>query len=193
MGFGALFMVADAPTRIIDHRPHMALLMTGIVIFSGAYSLQVLAAAHRFWRSRAIQLIGALLVIFVAFGAQADVLRGIVDTRQAQIDFLRTALTARDPAEYEKIIVVLPQSGGCVTEPCDPWLGQSVHNEWHMQRPQVYRYALATIGVLSPAEKTIEFVKEEPSVVPDDAILIDWNQLVNARQRLKNYLRLQRR
>lgn len=192
MGFGALFIVADAPTRIIDHRPHMALLMTGIAIFSGAYSLQVLAATHRFWRSRAIQLTGALLVIFVAFGAQADVLRGIVYTRQAQIDFLRTAMMVREPAEYEKVIVILPQNDGCVTEPCDPWFGQIVHSEWHMQRPQVYQYALATIGA-QPDEKTITFVKQRPGMIPDDAILIDWNQFVDARQRLGNYLHLQRR
>ena len=187
MGFGALFLVADSPTRIIDHRPHMALTMTGVAIFAGAYSLQVLASKYRFWRSNIVKGVGIFLVLLVAFGAQADVLRGIVYTRQAQIDFVRTALVAKDPAEYEKIIVILPAGGGCITEPCDPWFGQAVHSEWHMKRQEVYRYALETM-VISADDKEITFETQPPDPIPDDALVIDWNQYVTARRRLEGYL-----
>ena len=187
MGFGALFLIADSPTSIIDHRPHMALTMTGVAIFAGAYSLQVLASRYRFWRSSIVAGVGIFLVILVAFGAQADVLRGIVYTRKAQIDFIRTALVAKDPAEYEKIIVVLPKDNGCITEPCDPWFGQAVHSEWHMKRPEVYHYALETM-VISADDKEITFETQPPDTIPDDAIIIDWNQYVTARRRLEGYL-----
>ncbi len=187
MGFGALFLVADSPTTIIDHRPHMALTMTGIAIFAGAYSLQVLASRYRFWRSNIVKGVGIFLALLVAFGAQADVLRGIVYTRQAQIDFIRTALVAKKPDEYEKIIVVLPKDNGCISEPCDPWFGQVVHSEWHMKRQEVYRYALKTM--LIPAyNKEITFETHPPNPIPDDALVIDWNQYVTARRRLAGYL-----
>ncbi len=188
MSFGALFMIADSPTRIVDHRPHMALTMTGVVIFSAAYSFQVLATNYRFWRQPIVNLVIASLALYIAFGAQADMLRGIVYTRQAQIDFIRTEMTTRDPTTYNKIIVVTPESGGCITAPCDPWFGQIIQSKWHIQRPQVYRYALATLGI-PPDSKTISFVDSASVIYPDDVLLIDWNQFIDARMHLANHLR----
>jgi len=190
LGFGALFLVADSPTKIIEHRPHMTLTMTGVAIFTGAYSLQILAAKFRFLKSKIALALGAFLIIMVAFGAQAGILRGITYTRMEQINFIRTELVSRDPAEYKNIIIVLPASGGCVTEPCDPWFGQIVHSDWHMGRKEVYKYALTTMGI-SPDAMNMTVEKQKPDTIPNDTLVIDWNKFISARKRLADFLKQQ--
>jgi len=188
LGFAGVFMVADSPVLIIEHRPHLTMTFVGIVIFSGAYGIQVLASEYQFLRNKSIVFLGMIFVMLTSFGAQADVLRGIVNNRMEQISFIRTELMARNPADYNNIFVVLPGWSGCVTEPCGPWMGHATSNEWHVTREGVYRYALETIDVPSK-EKEITFINQKPDQIPADSVIIDWNQYASAHHQQFEYLR----
>jgi hypothetical protein len=57
-----------------------------------------------------------------------------------------------------------------------------------MTHKGAYRYALATIGV-PPNSKKIIFIKEKPSMIPNDSVIIDWNKYALARRNHLEYLR----
>ena len=187
LGFAAMPIIADSPTRIIEHRPHITFVMSGVIAFSGAYSLLVLAQRFSILRSARVKFVAAFLVLMIAFGAQAGVLRGITVNRMEQLTFIRNQLMAKDPRTYQSIIVVLPNSGvRCMTEPCDPWIGQLRQSDWHLQREGVILYAMSSLNI---PKKTITFVKQAPDSIPEDAVLVDWNVFVRTRERLANALR----
>ena len=172
----ATFIIADSPTEIIDHRPHLLLVFSGLVIFTGAYALEILTSRFIFLKSSHFKITVGFLVLMTALGAQAGVLRNIVNIHMKQLDFIRTELLAKDPASYETVIVLLPvENQGCVTEPCGPWLGERIENNGHLARVAAYRYALSTLGI-DPMEKEIIFVEEFSDIVSqDNAVIIDWN------------------
>ena len=166
----------------------MALTFAGVAVFCGAYSLQVLGSRFRTLGSTFVKSLGIFLVLMSAAGAQADVLRGYVNVRMEQLDFIRTELMADRAAAYKNIIVVLPDWRGCVTEPCGPWRGHVTEDQSHISREGAYRYAMKTIGI-SPDDKEITFVAQRPDEIPKDSVIIDWSKYVSARKRLGEYLR----
>ncbi len=182
LALAAAFMVADSPRAIVEHRPHLTMTFAGVVIVSWAYALAVVARRHRMLRSMPAISLGAALVLLSAWGAQADVLRGIVDKRMEQLTFIRTELGERRGEDLKTLIVVLPRSNRCVTEPCKAMMGRPVSYRNHLMRENVYRYALATMGE-SPDGKPISFVTERPSSAPPGAAIIDWNDYVAAVER----------
>jgi len=188
MGFGAIFIVADSPLASTEHRPHVVITFAGVAIFSAAYSLRVLAARYPSMNGKLSQCLSIFFVAMIAFGAQAGLLRGYVNNRMEQLDFIRTELMAEDPAHYQNVIVVLPEWSGCVTEPCGRWAGHVTQAEWHMTREEGYRYALATIGI-SPESKSITFMREKPKEIPPGSIIIDWAKYVSVRHPHTNSLR----
>ena len=123
-----------------------------------------------------LKFIIGFLVMMTAFGAQAGVLRNIVNIHMKQLDFIRTELLRQDPASYGTIIILLPiQNQDCITEPCSPWIGEHIENKGHLARIAAYRYALSTLG-MDPMEKEIIFVEKSTDIVSqEDAIIIDWN------------------
>lgn len=175
-GLAAAFIIADSPTQIIDHRPHLLLVFSGLVIFTGVYALEVLETRFLFLRSSSFKLAIGFIVFMTAFGAQAGVLRNIVNIHMKQLDFIRTGLLAIDPASYETVIVLLPvENLGCITEPCGPWLGERIENKGHLGRIAAYHYALSTLGI-NPLEKKIIFVEEFADIgSQENAVIIDWN------------------
>jgi len=182
----AVFLVADSPSLIIDHRPHIYLTFSGLVILTGAYALRVLASRWTFLQSRAAKVIAAALVVALAFGAQAGVLRNMVGNNERQIDFIRTELLANDPNSYKTVLVIVPQWEGCITEPCGPWFGQSLTRLGNLTHPEAYRYALATIGI-DPWTKKISFASQLPEVVPPHTVVIDWERYLRAAQLSAGY------
>lgn len=176
IGFGAVLILADSPREIIDHRPHLHLIFSGIVIFTGAYALEILTSRFAILRSSAFIGVIAFLVVMTAFGAQSGTLRNIVNTHMKQLDFIRTELFVQDPASYETIIVLLPvQNQDCITEPCGPWIGEHIENKGHLAREAAYRYTLSTLGMDS-MEKKIIFVEKASEIVSrENAVVIDWN------------------
>ena len=187
LGFGAFFLIADSPIQVANHRPHMTITFVGVYIFIGAYALQILASSYNFFNRTITKGISIFLVVFTALGAQANVSKGIVNIKQDQIDFIRTELFNKSPQEYTKILVILPLSNVCVSEPCAPWFGQVIHEGWHATRPGRYRYALATLGI-SPESKEIVFLKKYPEQIAEQELIIDWNKYVIARQQYLNNL-----
>ena len=162
LGFGALFIIADSPFEVIDHRPHITVTFVGVCIFTGAYALQVLGSSYKILKTGLAKGIGIVLVVLTAFGAQSSFLRGLVDIRQDHIDFIRTELSSKNPEDYRKIIVVLPSSNTCLTEPCNVWFGLIIHeSDSHQYGKGRYKYALWTLGI-SPKYKEIVFVKNHP-------------------------------
>lgn len=188
LGFGAVFLVADAPLRVTEHRPHLTITFVGVAVFCGAYSLEVLASKYPLLNGAVVKCLGVILVLASAFGAQAGVLRGFVDNRAAQLDFMRTELTAGCPSGCRNIIVVLPNWHGCLTEPCGPWVGHVTEGEGHMRQEGAYRYALATSSI-SPESVKFTFVDERPSEVPKDSIIFDWNRYVAGKKAHRRFLR----
>lgn len=182
MGFAAVFIVADSPLAVIEHRPHLVLTFSGIAILSAAYSLEVLTSRHQALRTRLPKALIIVIVAMTAFGAQAAILRGYVDNRMEQMDFIRTQLMSEDPSTYRNIVVVVPKWSGCLTEPCGLWVGHVTEGSWHITRVAGYRYGMATTGI-SPDSKNIIFTEDEPKERPKDSIVIDWQKYVSVRQR----------
>ena len=175
-GFGAALILADSPSEIIDHRPHLHLIFSGIVIFTSAYAIEFLATRFSFLGNPRLKLAFGFLVLMIAFGAQSGVLRNIVNIHMKQLDFIRTELISEDPASYETVIVLLPiQNQDCITEPCGPWIGEHIENKGHLAREAAYRYTLSTLG-MDPMEKKIVFVEKASEIIStDNALVIDWN------------------
>lgn len=188
LGFGAIFLIADSPLRIEEHRPHMTLSFAGVAIFCAAYCVQVLASKHLSLRSAVVKSLGIIFVATIAFGAQAGILRGFVNNRMEQLNFIRTELVTGDRAGCRNIVVVLPEWSGCMTEPCGPWVGHVTEDQSHIKAEGAYRYALATTGI-SPEGKNITFAEERPAEIPEDSIIIDWNKYASARKAHRKYLR----
>lgn len=190
IGFAAVFILADSPSEIIDHRPHLHLIFSGIVIFTSVYALEYLSSKFAFLKTPALSLIAAFLILMTAFGAQSGVLRNIVNIHMKQLDFIRTELLSRDPASYETIIVLLPiQNQDCITEPCGPWIGEHIENKGHLARIAAYRYALSTLR-MDPMEKEIIFVEKPSEIVPqENALLIDWNVYSTTQQMYSDHFR----
>lgn len=175
-GLAATFIIADSPKEIIDHRPHLLLVFLGLVIFTGVYSMELLMAHFTFLRSPRFGVVVGFLVFMTAFGAQAGVLRNIVNIHMKQLDFIRTELLSQDPASYSTIIVLLPvENQDCITEPCGPWIGEHIENKGHLAREAAYHYALSTLG-MSPTEKNIVFVEKLADIdSQENAIIINWS------------------
>jgi hypothetical protein len=186
LGFGAVIVISDGPLRIKEHRPHMILTFTGVFIFSIAYCLQILASKHPSLNHRVLKAVAAGVILSVAFGAQADFLRGYVDNRMEELDFMRTELMSSHPLELRNVIVVMPEWGGCLAEPCGPWVGHVTEDNWHLLLPQAYRYALTTVGI-SPEGKNITFTRERPEKISSESAIIDWKKYALAREATFKY------
>lgn len=181
-GIAAIFIVADSPTEIIDHRPHVLLTFVGLVIFTAAYALRVISTRIRFLQSDFAKVLAGAIVLYIALGAQAGVLRNVVYNHVEQLSFMRSQMLAKDPSSYDKVIVVLPEWYGCVREPCGPWFGEVTEDLGHLSHVAAYHYALATIGGDEPFKK-FTFRQKIPSQVPHNAVVIDWNKYVDAQRR----------
>lgn len=190
IGFGAAFIMADSPREIIDHRPHLHLVLSGIIICTSVFALEMLALRFAFLESSRFKVLVGLLVLMTAFGAQAGVLRNIVNIHMKQLDFIRTELLSQDPASYATIIVLLPiENQDCITEPCGPWIGEHIENKGHLARIAAYRYALSTLG-MDPMEKEIIFVENFADIVSqENSILIDWNIYSSTQQMYADHFR----
>jgi hypothetical protein len=177
LAFGALFVVADSPLISREHRPHLLITFVGVAIFAAAYSCRTLALKYPSFGSRISQIVGISVVTMIAFGAQAGLVRGYVNNRAEQLNFVRTELMQSDPSAYRSIVVVLPQRNDCITEPCGPWAGYVV--EEHISLAGGYQYALAELGT-APETKTITFVRRRPDITHSDTIVIDWQRYTSA-------------
>jgi len=177
LAFGAVFIVADSPLEVAQHRPHIVLTFIGICVFTGAYALRTISSAVPIVRSAAARGIGVALVAATAFGAQADFSRNLILPRKDELDFIRTELSRRNPRRFDSIVVVLPDSKPCLSEPCERWFGTLPHSNWHTSAAGRYRYAMSTLGI-SPESKSIEFVRRRPSTIPESTLVIDWRRYV---------------
>lgn len=186
-GLGAVFIIADSPLEIVDHRPHILLTFSGLVIFTGAYAIEVLASRYRLFQNGHIRAITGIVILMTALGAQAGVLRNIVNIHARQIDFIRQELMAKNPDSYDTVIVILPKWNKCITEPCGPWFGWSTDPIWELRRPGAYRYALATIGT-DPTKKELTYVYYNLSTdIPPNAVVVDWNTYSKVQKQQADY------
>lgn len=182
-GFAAVPILADSPTAIIDHRPHLLLTFSGLVVFTSAYALQVLAARSALLRGTGIKVAVGFVAFMLAAGAQSGVLRGIVDNERRQLDFMRSALRATDPSSFDTVLVVLPnQVPRCMTEPCGPWMGEPIEDSWRLERSSFYHYALATSGA-DPRKKNVIYTSQRPPELQDRTVVIDWNVFLAGQRR----------
>jgi hypothetical protein len=179
----AVFVIADSPTSVIDHRPHVLLTFSGMVCVTGAYALSVLRSKLPSLGSRPAGVAGALIVLMIALGARSGTLRNLVQSHWVQMDYVRSALVSKDPNQYRNVIIVLPSLPDvCPAEPCGPWFGETLPDPVHAREPAGYQYALATVGA-NPNKKKLIFVLERPVAVPEDAVLIDWDAYLLTRMR----------
>ena len=78
--------------------------------------------------------------------------------------------------------MILPEERVCQSEPCTPLMGYQPHEpEWHLTRPNGYRYALSAIGI-DPGSTEFTFISQGEMNPYPDAVVIDWNKYVSARQ-----------
>ena len=182
-GLNASFFIADSPTKIIQHRPHVILIMAGMVVFSGGYALEIVAAKYSFLQKKFVSYLACIIIVFFAFGAQSDVLRNMVDNNASQLNFMRSELAGiKSNEKINKVVVILANRNQCLSEPCDQWFGTVLQNEFHITSTPAYRYAMATIGI-APAKIRISFVSEKPVTKASDTIFIDWNTFLLAQRR----------
>jgi hypothetical protein len=182
MGFGAFVMVAASPVWVRELRPHLTLVLSSCAIFIAAYALLVLAERYPTLGRAPVTGLAAALVLATAFGAQTNLLRGYVDPRGDELDFIRTELAARQPSDFDRVVVILPsRKAFCISEPCDPYTGRVTLSLWHARAPERYRYAMSTLG-LDPAATPVLFV-EGPVDSRKRDLLIDWRKYYRARKR----------
>jgi hypothetical protein len=173
--FGAVFVIADSPLGVVQHRPHIILTLTGVVAVSGSYALKVLSGRYSLLTSRPIRFGAAAVVLMLALGAQAGVLRNIVYPHMRQLDFIRSEAIRQSPdGSYNDIMVVIPRRNDCLTEPCGRWMGRIVDGRLQLTARGAYDYAMSSIG-FSPHNKQITFVERRPDQAPPGTIIIDWN------------------
>jgi len=188
-GLGAVFIIADSPLEIVDHKPHFLLTFSGLVIFTGAYAIEVITSRYSLLQNGRIRAITGIVILMTAFGAQAGVLRNIVNIHARQIDFIRQELLVKNPDSYDTVIVILPKWNKCVTEPCGPWFGWSTDPIWELRRPGAYRYALATIGTDPTIKELIYVYYNLPTDIPPNAVVVDWNDYSKAQERSADYFK----
>jgi len=177
LAFGALFVVADSPLTSREHRPHVVITFVGVAIFAAAYSCRTLALKYPSLRSTISQAVGICVVAMIAFGAQAGLVRGYVNNRAEQLNFVRTELMRAELPAYRTILVILPQQNDCITEPCGPWAGHAVQD--HVALPGGYHYVLAALGT-APESKTITIVPQRPDIIDRDTVVIDWQRYISS-------------
>jgi len=177
LAFGALFVVADSPLTSREHRPHVVITFVGVAIFAAAYSCRTLALKYPSLRSTISQTVGICVVAMIAFGAQAGLVRGYVNNRAEQLNFVRTELMRAELPAYRTILVILPQQNDCITEPCGPWAGHAVQD--HVALPGGYHYVLAALGT-APESKTITIVPQRPDIIDRDTVVIDWQRYISS-------------
>ena len=186
VGFGAAVVLADSPFEVREARPHITTVLTGACIMTGGYAMLVLRAHTPIFRRRIWQAACIAVVLLTALGAQTGVLRNQVDNRADQLDFIRTELSALDPADYDRIVVVLaPQDYFALREPSDNWSGKVVHFIYHARRPERYEYALHSLG-LEPGGKELLFVTDDTEVSERD-LVVDWRKYLTARKNQREH------
>jgi len=191
LGIAATFVIADSPGVVIDHRPHVLFLFSGLVVVTWAYAVHVLVDHIKFMQSPKLQMVVGILLLWLVVGAQSDIIRNVVLVQARQLDFIRFEMTDTNLTSYQTIIVKLPRNDtGCISEPCGPWYGVFVENKGHLAKEAVYRYTLSTLGK-NPADISLVFV-EYPSNVPDieGSIVVDWNHYVATEENYAKYFRL---
>ncbi len=182
LGFTALALIAEAPEGFVDHRAQVMLPMIGVVIFSGAYALRSLAGRFKLLAHPAVRWAGVVLVMLTALGSQRGVRANLVGIRSDQLDFIRAEAVSGGIEAFDQVIVILPEEVICQAEPCNPLMGYEPHDPgWHLTRPNGYQYALAAIGI-GPGSKEFTFVISGELEPLPDAVVIDWNDYVRARQ-----------
>ncbi len=191
--FGAIFIIADSPIEkpnlslISERRPHITMVFSSVCIFIGAYAFQALSLYYKIFNITIIKSISILVIILNSFGAQSSLLKGIVKTRENQINFIRTELSNKSANKYQKITVVLPKSNVCISEPCNAWFGYTNHWRNHLTYEGRYRYVLRTLGI-SDKSKQIIFVDNYPKKIAEDEIIINWEKYSKAHKRHFRYL-----
>lgn len=174
IGFGVLFLVSESPLEVIYHRPHMTLVLSGLVVLIGAWAILQLSG-QLLALKRGTHYILVAYVIFSFFGAQSGVLRNIVGTRAAQLEFIKTELSSKSPSKYNEVVIVRPIENGCKYEPCAPAIGSVVHGKYHLSREGRYKYALASLGIEN-SQISFTFVKQLPKQIEENQLVIDWNK-----------------
>lgn len=181
--FCGIFILADSPVRIINHRAHLLLPFTGVVIFTAAYSLQILASRFRFMRNEIIKAAGIIFIIFTVFGAQRGLSQGIVDLRQNQLNFIRTEISAKPRTEIRDVIVFIPEPFRHISlrEPNEVWFGQFLSHPKRLAKKSLYIYAMHSLGMETGKRKVL-IVYKRPESVPTDAVIVDWGKYIRAQQ-----------
>lgn len=178
-GFAAVFFIADSPTQVIEHRPHMTLILSGQVILVGAWALNSLMTWLPDMSKKWLQYSVGLYVLFSLFGAQADTAKNLVQLRANQLAFIKAEISAAPEQTFDELIVVLSTVKLCKYEPCGPWLGFVLGYKPHESALQRYRYALASLG-FQPATKRITVVNNYPEKIQHNQRVIDWNKFVRS-------------
>lgn len=109
------------------------------------------------------------LLALLTLGAQSAVLRGYVDLRADQLDYVRYWIAAREPGSYDELLVIVaapePWRGSTVVTTAGQlrggWAGQ-VRSPHHHSRPGRCREALASPG---RDRKPVRFAPERPLVI----------------------------
>ncbi|MBI5614094.1 hypothetical protein HY947_04180 [Candidatus Gottesmanbacteria bacterium] len=175
-------ILADYSDSINDHRPHITLVLIGIVIVISFDCINVLRLRYGALFSRYINYGLILFVVASCFGAQSNVYRGIVNGSASQLDFIRTELVNSRP--IKRVVVILPDWYGCLVEPCDPWFGRV--SSYTLAQHGGYRYALASLGENPNVE--IVFIEKNKFKSIENWSMIDWNKYVLVRKLNFNFL-----
>ncbi|MGB1251210.1 MAG: hypothetical protein ACPG8W_11385 [Candidatus Promineifilaceae bacterium] len=177
-GFGATWLIVASPTYISSHRPHILMILMGVVVFSLAYTLQLFAKRYAWMQSTRFKAVALGIVAYAAFGAQSNVYRGVVLNWGGKIDFIRAELATSPSHDFQEIIVLGPNGSPACFEPCGAWFGTAVPLH-RISKPQIYNYAMATSGI-DPEGKQFTFLPESFDA-GGNAVVIDWSKYVRAK------------
>jgi hypothetical protein len=186
--FSGIFILADSPNSIVNHRAHLLLPLNGVVIFTAAYSLKTLSSKYKILKKKALLGLSITLIILSAFGAQRGLSQGIVDIKQNQMNFIRAELSQKNPDEFNKVIVFIPKDFKIenIREPSDYWFGHILPHPKRLALRNIYIYALHTLGIEIYTKK-IKFVHQRPESLAANELLIDWSKYLNFAKGQRKY------
>jgi hypothetical protein len=183
-----IFILADSTNSIANHRAHLLLPLNGVIIFTAAYSLKTLSSEYKILKKKALLGLSIILIILSAFGAQRGLAQGIVDLRQNQLNFIRMELSQKNPDEFNKVIVFIPNNFiiKTIREPSDYWFGHILPHPKRLALRNIYIYSLHTLGI-EICTKEINFVNKRPESLAENELLIDWSKYLNFAKGQKKY------
>lgn len=155
-----------------DARQHLAVAAVFCWILIAYHAFTVLIPPRHV---PVMRICAVVMVLYAALGASFGLQRGITGPYGAFMQLAQHEFRQSAASDNAAIHVVLPTSGfeRCLAEPCTGFFGRHLPGEWHLQRPEYYRFVAYTAG--GSGTEAVRFTRPGDLGMPvDGEARIDW-------------------